>query len=352
MCAFVCVYVVCVCVFALFGSSLCLIESYSPPGITTPNFAGLRSRVVWLTCFLCMTKLTTTKQCQTKQILKNSEKLNVLYITSEGRGTHLSEMRSPKVDAHRQTRAKIINRRKRSISRRKANVVLGLVSLCGLFLLLLRTSQLVASRYSDNVWPEYDVNRIGKTVTSSTISHGSEAHKNVLQRDKIEKRREVVHGGDFHMDSGMPKPSNSIGDYPRVLKISDSTQYQNLRREPRSIEVSKYALEKQESLRNSDSYDDLRDPLYYKDCVPMQAWQETSFPSCNVFHEADFYGKSRGNEFSHLTSGGYNDVLTAKSLFDKMDVVFKMLEYGTGECLCAVAKGSFLSDSQPLARRF
>jgi len=226
----------------------------------------------------------------------------------------------------------ITHRRKRSVSRKA--VVLYL-SMCGLFLLLLRTSQLVASRYSDNVWLGYDVGRVGKTVTSSTTSQGRNAHNNLLQRaGEIETHSDLLradnaHIGESHMESGMPKPNNiKGGHHPRVMEISDSRQYQNLRRE-RSIEVSKYALQKQKSLGNSDSYDDFRDPLYYKDCVPMQAWQETSFPSCNIFHESDFYGKSRGNEFSHLTSGGYNDVLIVKSIFDNSDVVFKMLQYGT-----------------------
>lgn len=245
--------------------------------------------------------------------------------------------RLPKVDARR-----LIHRRNRSVvSRRKANVALYLVSLCGLFLLLLRTSQLVASRYSDNVWLGYDVDTVGKTMTSSTRSPGIRQRagkietRNDLQRaGKIEKRREV----ESHVESGMPKPNNSNGNHPRVWEISETRQYENLRKEHsatrREIKVSKYALQKQESLGNSDSYDDFRDPLYYKDCIPMQAWQETSFPSCNIFHEIDFYGKSRSNEFSHFTSGGYNDVLVVKSLIDNSDVVFKMLEYGTGEYTC------------------
>ena len=52
-------------------------------------------------------------------------------------------------------------------------------------------------------------------------------------------------------------------------------------RDKRTIHVSKKELKEQERLSDSDDFS-YRDPLYEGECVPMQPWQETSFPNCNL----------------------------------------------------------------------
>ncbi|KAL7468541.1 hypothetical protein ACHAXS_008779 [Conticribra weissflogii] len=63
----------------------------------------------------------------------------------------------------------------------------------------------------------------------------------------------------------------------------------------------------------------------------MQPWQETSFPNCNLFHELDFYGRSRKDEFSFAASGGYNQIfrITDQDKPDDPDLAMKILEYDT-----------------------
>ena len=98
----------------------------------------------------------------------------------------------------------------------------------------------------------------------------------------------------------------------------------------RTIEVSKNALRAQKRLEDSEDFS-YRDPLYEGDCVPMQKWQETSFPNCNMFHELGFYGMSLTNEFEYLTHGGYNDIyyLWQKDIKDDPELAMKILQYGT-----------------------
>ena len=52
-------------------------------------------------------------------------------------------------------------------------------------------------------------------------------------------------------------------------------------RDKRTMHVSKKELKEQERLSDSDDFS-YRDPLYEGECVPMQPWQETSFPNCNL----------------------------------------------------------------------
>ena len=52
-------------------------------------------------------------------------------------------------------------------------------------------------------------------------------------------------------------------------------------REKRTIYISKKDLKEQERLLDSNDFS-YRDPLYEGNCVPMQPWQETSFPNCNL----------------------------------------------------------------------
>ena len=52
-------------------------------------------------------------------------------------------------------------------------------------------------------------------------------------------------------------------------------------RDKRTIYISRRDLNEQKRLLDSDDFS-YRDPLYEGDCVPMQPWQETSFPNCNL----------------------------------------------------------------------
>jgi len=52
-------------------------------------------------------------------------------------------------------------------------------------------------------------------------------------------------------------------------------------RDKRTIYMSKKELKEQKRLSDSDDFS-YRDPLYEGECVPMQPWQETSFPNCNL----------------------------------------------------------------------
>ena len=93
---------------------------------------------------------------------------------------------------------------------------------------------------------------------------------------------------------------NSV--YPRIieLKVDDdllaAISHSSLLRggtlnnnnDQRKIEVSRTALKEQERLLDSEDFS-YRDPLYEDDCVPMQKWQETSFPICNLVSSFTVY---------------------------------------------------------------
>ena len=82
--------------------------------------------------------------------------------------------------------------------------------------------------------------------------------------------------------------STHSSKFPRIITLQGElhAELYNLRgssddREKRTIHVSKKDLKEQERLLDSDDFS-YRDPLYEGDCVPMQPWQETSFPNCNL----------------------------------------------------------------------
>lgn len=98
----------------------------------------------------------------------------------------------------------------------------------------------------------------------------------------------------------------------------------------RIIEKSKEELEAVDRLLDSEDVS-LRDPLYEGECVPMQPWQTTSFPICNMFHELHFITKIITDEFYFYTSGGYNDIfwLNERDKSDDQELALKILIYGT-----------------------
>ena len=82
--------------------------------------------------------------------------------------------------------------------------------------------------------------------------------------------------------------STHSSKFPRIITLQGELHAEsyNLRgssddRDKRTIHVSKKELKEQNRLLDSDDFS-YRDPLYEGDCVPMQPWQETSFPNCNL----------------------------------------------------------------------
>mmetsp|Transcript_11570 Transcript_11570/g.24671 ORF Transcript_11570/g.24671 Transcript_11570/m.24671 type:complete len:548 (-) Transcript_11570:78-1721(-) len=135
-------------------------------------------------------------------------------------------------------------------------------------------------------------------------------------------------------------PSHSLRSrqihFPRTISIEGNkvALNHNLRGESgeseRRIYVSKQARKEQARLMKSRDFS-YRDPLYEGDCVPMQKWQETSFPNCNLIHELDFRGKSTTSEFEYYAKGGYNHIFWLNE-YDKEndpELVMKILQYGT-----------------------
>ena len=82
--------------------------------------------------------------------------------------------------------------------------------------------------------------------------------------------------------------STHSSKFPRIITLQGELHAEsyNLRgspddREKRTIYISKKDLKEQERLLDSNDFS-YRDPLYEGNCVPMQPWQETSFPNCNL----------------------------------------------------------------------
>ena len=148
-------------------------------------------------------------------------------------------------------------------------------------------------------------------------------------------KNETIHlsvvGGDGNAAS---HPSHS-SKYARIAYLELNASGLFLRGKTdeakrRVIEKSKEELEAEDRLLDSEDVS-LRDPLYEGECVPMQPWQTTSFPICNMFHELDFITKTIINEFYYYTSGGYNDIfwLNENDKPDDPGLALKILIYGT-----------------------
>mmetsp|Transcript_5483 Transcript_5483/g.11939 ORF Transcript_5483/g.11939 Transcript_5483/m.11939 type:complete len:556 (+) Transcript_5483:40-1707(+) len=167
----------------------------------------------------------------------------------------------------------------------------------------------------------------------------SDSNDEQLSEDKSDEsdERQFVNEKKVEADR---VPSNSLRHrethFPRIISIGGRSGNANnhLRGEPddekRSIYVSSRERKEQERLLESDDFS-YRDPLYEGDCVPMQKWQETSFPNCNLFHELDFLEKSRTQQFEFYAKGGYNHIFWLEEVDKKDDpeLVMKILKYGT-----------------------
>eukprot|EP00986_Skeletonema_menzelii_P014818 scaffold10345_cov144-Skeletonema_menzelii.AAC.1 len=115
--------------------------------------------------------------------------------------------------------------------------------------------------------------------------------------------------------------------HPRSISI-DGTKLNHHDDTPTNTLPLKTIHPKSPKTRSSYDY---RDPLYEGDCIPMHAWQTTSFPTCSSIHELDLYSKSRSGEFAYLTSGGYNDLFTLEDTVNGIDpnLAIKILQEGT-----------------------
>ncbi|KAL7543238.1 hypothetical protein ACHAXR_012522 [Thalassiosira sp. AJA248-18] len=144
----------------------------------------------------------------------------------------------------------------------------------------------------------------------------------------------------FNNNDKVLAPSHSLrhrqNTFPRIISFEGvKDNWVNYLRgesddEKRFIHISDKALKEQERLLDSDDFS-YRDPLYEGECVPMQKWQETSFPNCNLFHELDYHGMSRTEEFEYYANGGYNHIfwLNETEKDDDPELVVKILKYGT-----------------------
>ena len=104
--------------------------------------------------------------------------------------------------------------------------------------------------------------------------------------DQTEEEKSGVINSPIQQDSDGTRETTTT--FPRIISIEGETisaLNNNLRGSgtdtERTIEVSKTALRAQKRLEDSEDFS-YRDPLYKDDCVPMQKWQETSFPNCNM----------------------------------------------------------------------
>ncbi|CAJ1968768.1 unnamed protein product [Cylindrotheca closterium] len=115
---------------------------------------------------------------------------------------------------------------------------------------------------------------------------------------------------------------------PRILQIdSDLHTIQNLDQHEyitssHEVHVSKRERRTKERLNNSKKYDrhSLRDPIREGDCEAMHAYQETSFPSCNLMHEVNMV-----QQMEVLTEGGFNTVYKMTDI-DETTHIVKILE--------------------------
>lgn len=173
---------------------------------------------------------------------------------------------------------------------------------------------------------EHDMSNDNEMLLLEEQRHKAESATSPLKHSKristAEKRFFNVH------NKAHPRIISTKGD--KITYEEQKSNYKTLEGKKRTIHVSKEAWKNQERLKHSDDFR-YRDPLYENDCEPMQWWQETSFPNCNVFHEFDFSGKARTNEFSFFAQGGYNQIWWANEYSKEQDpeLIIKILKWGS-----------------------
>lgn len=152
---------------------------------------------------------------------------------------------------------------------------------------------------------EHDMSNDNEMLLLEEQRHKAESATSPLKHSKristAEKRFFNVH------NKAHPRIISTKGD--KITYEEQKSNYKTLEGKKRTIHVSKEAWKNQERLKHSDDFR-YRDPLYENDCEPMQWWQETSFPNCNVFHEFDFSGKARTNEFSFFAQVRFLSLLS------------------------------------------
>jgi len=104
--------------------------------------------------------------------------------------------------------------------------------------------------------------------------HIRESSTTISKHIKRWSHPQVIQYNDIH-----ELLTSSIIKYMNTKERLDSISSDD--RDKRTIYISKRDLNEQKRLSDSDDFS-YRDPLYEGDCVPMQPWQETSFPNCNL----------------------------------------------------------------------
>lgn len=171
---------------------------------------------------------------------------------------------------------------------------------------------------------DYSIDASGRTGELSDDLHNYRSHDSVDasvrngalsgedgdSNDRMSPHTFTADRINYNKQNKQHSPSQSMkqrqNSYPRIISFEgDKTWVNNLRgksssdeEHTRTVEVSKEAINRQKHLENSKDFR-YRDPLYEGECVPMQEWQETSFPNCNTIHEMDFAGKTRTEEFEY-----------------------------------------------------
>ena len=136
---------------------------------------------------------------------------------------------------------------------------------------------------------ESDINEAeGTDIKSEENVADAESIHTVGQSEGEEKSGDINTQSIPYSDRDSDGTRETTTTFPRIISIEGETVSalnNNLRGSgtdtERTIEVSKTALRAQKRLEDSEDFS-YRDPLYKDDCVPMQKWQETSFPNCNM----------------------------------------------------------------------
>eukprot|EP00579_Thalassiosira_antarctica_P030439 CAMPEP_0202032034 /NCGR_PEP_ID=MMETSP0905-20130828/65319_1 /ASSEMBLY_ACC=CAM_ASM_000554 /TAXON_ID=420261 /ORGANISM="Thalassiosira antarctica, Strain CCMP982" /LENGTH=544 /DNA_ID=CAMNT_0048595887 /DNA_START=36 /DNA_END=1670 /DNA_ORIENTATION=- len=188
-------------------------------------------------------------------------------------------------------------------------------------------------KITDDMSNEADALRIDSRSNAEQLTDDKSA-----EADEVFAAERQFSNNKKHEADGVPSHSLRYRQthFPRIISIEgEKDNWVNYLRgesddKKRFIHISKQEREEQKRLLDSDDYR-FRDPLYEGDCVPMQKWQETSFPNCNLFHELDFLGKSRTQEFEYHAKGGYNHIFWLNEMDKEEDpeLVMKILKYGT-----------------------
>ena len=127
-------------------------------------------------------------------------------------------------------------------------------------------------------------------ISENTLSHLQDEEASTQSKDEGTTDNDITQPRIYYNKdiSSTVTTSTHRSKFPRIITLQGELHAEsyNLRgssddREKRTIHISKKDLKEQKRLLDSDDFS-YRDPLHEGDCVPMQPWQETSFPNCNL----------------------------------------------------------------------